>query len=124
MDQIFGGRKTFGSKKWIVFSMKYGTTVGTPPLQKKFQLGSPSTLRGFPQTVKLMYDHLAVASLDLKLPLFHAPLWGDVSATNIQGILFYDQGKGWSDPTTPAKAELREDAGLGIEWVVDTVSLF
>ncbi|HJO58225.1 MAG TPA: BamA/TamA family outer membrane protein, partial [Nitrospinaceae bacterium] len=113
-----------GHRKWIVFSMKYGTTGGTPPLQKKFQLGSPSTLRGFPQTVKLMYDYLAVASLDFKLPLFHAPLWGDVSATNIQGVLFYDQGKGWSDSNTPAKADLKEDAGLGIEWVVDTVSLF
>ena len=113
-----------GHRKWFVLSMAYGAIGGDPPLQKKFQLGSPSTLRGFPQTIKLMYDHLALASVDFKFPLFYAPFWGDVSATNIQGVLFYDQGKGWSDPNTPAKAELREDAGLGIEWVVDTVSLF
>ncbi|MCH2293877.1 MAG: outer membrane protein assembly factor, partial [SAR324 cluster bacterium] len=113
-----------GHRKWFVLSMAYGTIGGTPPLQKKFQLGSPSTLRGFPQTIKLMYDHLALASLDFKFPLFHAPFWGDVSATNIQGVLFYDQGKGWSAPLTQDKAPSREDAGFGIEWVVDTVSLF
>ena len=112
-----------GHRKWFVFSIIYGTTGGNSPLQKKFQLGSPSTLRGFPQTIKLMYDHLAVASLDFKLPLLNAPIWGDISATNIQGVLFYDQGKGWSAPSTSAKAELRKDAGLGIEWIVDTVSL-
>ncbi|MEC8271603.1 MAG: hypothetical protein VX030_04615, partial [SAR324 cluster bacterium] len=55
-----------GHRKWFVLSMAYGTIGGTPPLQKKFQLGSPSTLRGFPQTIKLMYDHLAFASLDFK----------------------------------------------------------
>ena len=113
-----------GHRKWFVLSMAYGTIGGTPPLQKKFQLGSPSTLRGFPQTIKLMYDHLALASLDFKFPLFHAPFWGDVSATNIQGVLFYDQGKGWSAPLTQDKAQSRKDAGFGIEWVVDTVSLF
>ena len=113
-----------GHRKWFVLSMAYGTIGGTPPLQKKFQLGSPSTLRGFPQTIKLMYDHLALASLDFKFPLFHAPFWGDVSATNIQGVLFYDQGKGWSAPLTQDKAPSREDAGFGIEWMVDTVSLF
>ena len=62
-----------------------------PTTAEKISVGKPSTLRGFPQTIKLMYDHLALASLDFKFPLFHAPFWGDVSATNIQGVLFYDQ---------------------------------
>ena len=113
-----------GHRKWFLFSTLFGNSSGNPPLQKKFQLGSPSTLRGFPQTIRLMYDHLAVASLDFKFPLFYAPLWGDISATNIQGVFFYDQGKGWTSPTTHSTALRRESAGLGIEWVMDTLSLF
>ena len=37
--------------------------------------------------------------------------------------LKYLKGKGWSESQIPAKARLRQDAGLGIGWMVDTVSL-
>ena len=71
-----------GHRKWFVLSMAYGTIGGTPPLQKKFQLGSPSTLSGFPQTIKLMYDHLAGVGIEwvvATVSVFPVPLTFDVA---------------------------------------------
>jgi hemolysin activation/secretion protein len=61
---------------------------------------------------------------DYKFPLVTAPLWGIVSAFKIQGTVFYDQGKLWSNNITFEKAKHRQNAGFGIEWTVDTASLF
>ncbi len=80
-------------------------------------------LRGFPQTIDLRDDRLLASRLDFKFPLEHAPLWGDISAMEIQGIVFYDQGKIWSSGVPFRQATLRKDAGIGVEWIVDTVSL-
>ena len=52
------------------------------------------------------------------------PLWGILSAFNIQGTVFYDQGKIWSEYISYEEAIHRENAGMGIEWTMDTASLF
>lgn len=113
-----------GHRKWFELDLIHAATSGETPLQKKFQLGSPTVLRGYPQQTVLSDDHLLVSRLDFKFPLITAPLWGIVSAFKIQGTIFYDQGKIWSENITFEKAKQRKNAGLGIEWTVDTASLF
>ncbi len=101
-----------------------GTTDGVTPLQKKFQLGSPEVLRGYPQTTELRDDELQAWRGDFRFPLTLKTWWADVSAYDVQGILFYDQGKIWARDESPAGRPLRQNIGVGIEWMLDTVSLF
>ena len=67
---------------------------------------------------------MLASRLDFKFPLITAPLWGTVSAFKIQGTVFYDQGRIWSENISFEKAKQRENAGMGIEWILDTASLF
>jgi len=66
---------------------------------------------------------LLASRFDYKFPLITAPLWGVVSAFKIQGTVFYDQGKIWSNGFSFEKAKHRRNAGFGIEWTLDTASL-
>ena len=100
------------------------STSGQSPLQKKFQLGGPNVLRGFPQHTDLSDDNLLASRLGLKFPLIDSPFWGIVSTFNIQGTVFFDQGKIWSDRISFKNLNYRKSAGIGIEWTLDTVSLF
>ena len=113
-----------GHRKWFKLDIIHGTTTGVTPLQKKFQLGNPAVLRGFPQQTFLSDDHMLASRLDFKFPLITAPLWGIVSAFKIQGTVFFDQGKIWSEKISFEKAKQRRNAGIGIEWSFDTASLF
>ena len=113
-----------GHRKSFDLNIIHGTTSGVTPLQKKFQLGSPAVLRGYPQQTDLSDDHMLASRLDFKFPLITAPLWGTVSAFKIQGTVFYDQGRIWSENISFEKAKQRENAGMGIEWILDTASLF
>ena len=112
-----------GHRKLFQLDITHAATTGETPLQKKFQLGGPSVLRGYPQHTILSDEHLLASRLDFKYPLITAPLWGFVSAFKIQGTVFYDQGKIWSQGDSYEKAKLRKNAGMGIEWTIDTASL-
>ena len=101
-----------------------GTTDGFTPLQKKFQLGSPEVLRGYPQTTALRDDELEAWRSDLRFPLSTQTWWSDISAYDVQGILFYDQGRIWSHGESSTDRPLRQNVGIGVEWMLDTVSLF
>ena len=113
-----------GHRKLFQLGITHAATTGETPLQKKFQLGGPDGLRGYPQHIVLSDEHLLASRLDYKYPLITSPLWGIVSAFKIQGTVFYDQGKIWSQDDSYQKAKLRKNAGMGIEWTVDTASLF
>jgi len=113
-----------GHRKSFQLDIIHGNSTGTTPLQKKFQLGSPSVLRGYPQHTVLSDERLLATRTDYKFPLVTTPLWGIVSAFKIQGTVFYDQGKMWSKNNSFEEAKHRQNAGFGIEWTVDTASLF
>ena len=113
-----------GHRKWFDLDLIHATTSGETPLQKKFQLGGPNVLRGYPQQTVLSDEHLFASRLDYKFPLITAPLWGIVSVFKIQGAVFYDQGRIWSEKISFEKAKNRKNVGMGIEWTVDTASLF
>ena len=94
--------------------MTHATTTGETPLQKKFQLGGPNVLRGYPQHTILSDEHLLASRLNYKFPLITAPLWGLVSAFKIQATVFYDQGKIWSQGISNEKAILLKNTGMVI----------
>ncbi len=119
-----GQKFHIGHRKLFQLDIIHGTTSGITPLQKKFQLGSPSVLRGYPQHTVLSDERLLASRIDYKFPLVTAPFWGIVSAYKIQGTIFYDQGKIWSKNNSYDRAKHRQNAGFGIEWTVDTASLF
>ncbi|MBF0289789.1 MAG: BamA/TamA family outer membrane protein [SAR324 cluster bacterium] len=102
----------------------YHTTYGTSPLQKKHQLGSPQVLRGYPQRTILRDDQLLASRLDYEFPLIRTPWWGNVTSLGMQGIIFFDIGKVWGNNDHFADSKQRQDAGIGIQWGIDTVALF
>ncbi len=113
-----------GHRKLFELDVIRSMTSGESPLQKKFQLGGPNVLRGFPQHTDLSDDHLLASRLGFKFPLIDSPFWGIVSTFKIQGTIFIDQGKIWSDRISFNKLKYRKSAGVGLEWTLDTVSLF
>ena len=113
-----------GHRKLIELEIIRSTTTGESPLQKKFQLGGPDVLRGFPQHTDLSDDHMLASRFGFKFPLIDSPFWGIVSTFNIQGTVFFDQGKIWSDRIPFNNLNYRKSFGIGIEWTLDTVSLF
>ena len=120
---ILGQVLHVGHRKLFKLDLIRASTTGESPLQKKFQLGGPKTLRGYPQQTALSDDKLIVSRLDFKFPLINSPFWGLVSTFKIQGTIFYDQGKIWSDEISIENVKYRKSMGVGIEWIVDTASL-
>ena len=112
-----------GFRKLFQLELTSANTDGDTPLQKKFQLGGPNVLRGYPQQTVLSNDNLFASRIDYKFPLISSPLWGFLSAFEIQGTVFYDQGKTWSKAESYKKGKLRKNTGIGIEWTLDTASL-
>ncbi|MAC44347.1 MAG: hypothetical protein CL913_10470 [Deltaproteobacteria bacterium] len=119
LTQIFktGFRSNF--KLGIVL----GNTIGNSPSQKKFSLGGPASLRGFPQTVALQQDNYFLTRLDYEFPLVTTPLWSNVSSLGLQGTIFYDQGRAWENELDIGGAKDRRNVGIGIRWGVDAASL-
>jgi len=121
---IFSQVFRVGYRKLFKLDLIRASTSGESPLQKKFQLGGPKVLRGYPQQRGLSDDKLFASRLDFKFPLIDSPFWGLVSTFQIQGNLFYDQGRIWSDDISIEDSKFRKNFGVGIEWIVDTASLF
>ncbi|GIT62630.1 MAG: hypothetical protein Ct9H300mP21_01760 [Pseudomonadota bacterium] len=113
-----------GHRKWFEFDIIHGTTSGKTPCRKNFNWEA-HLLRGYPQQTNLSDDHPLASRLDFKFPPLNTkPLWGMLSAFKIQGTVFYDQGKIWSEKISYETGKHRENAGMGIEWTLDTASLF
>jgi len=112
-----------GFRKRFIWRLFAGTTFGDSPLQKKFQLGGPQQLRGFPQHIKLRNDQILISRMDFSFPLVTLNWWGDISSLGILGSVFYDQGKTWSLSSYYSEARMHKNAGFGIEWSFDAVSL-
>ncbi len=112
-----------GFHQRFLWTWIYDTTYGTSPLQKKHQLGSPQVLRGYPQRTILRDDQLLAMRFDYEFPILTDPWWGNFSTLGMQGILFYDWGKVWGNDGSFEDAKQRQDAGIGIQWGVDTVAL-
>ena len=66
LDVAFVFFAIVGHRKLFQLDFIHGTTTGTTPLQKKFQLGSPSVLRGYPQHTVLSDERLFASRLDYK----------------------------------------------------------
>ena len=120
IGQIF----RFGHRKSFEFDIIRSSTSGNSPMQKKFQLGGPNVLRGFPQKIDLSNDHMLASRFGFKFPLINSAFWGLVSTFKIQGSIFFDQGKIWSDRVPFKNVKYKKNVGLGIEWTIDTASLF
>ncbi len=76
-----------GGKSTIVGRLLYGAAFGNLPLQERYVLGGPSTVRGLP--IGFLRDSsIAVANLEYRFPLSALiPSFEDVS-----GVLFVDAG--------------------------------
>ena len=119
LTQIFktGFRSNF---KWGIV---LGNTIGNSPSQKKFSLGGPTSLRGFPQTGALQRDNYLLTRLDYEFPLVTTPWWSNVSSLGLQGTIFFDQGRAWEDELDLGEAKDRRNVGIGIRWGIDAASL-
>ncbi len=119
LTQIF----VTGFRSNIRWEVVLGNTLGDSPSQKKYSLGGPKSLRGFPQASSLQQDNYLLTRVDYEFPLITTPLWGNVSSLGLQGTVFYDQGRGWEDELDLDEAKDRRNVGVGIRWGVDAASL-
>jgi hypothetical protein len=107
----------------IRWELVLGNTLGESPSQKKFSLGGPTSLRGFPQAGTLKQSNYLLTRLDYEFPLVTTPWWSNISSLGLQGTVFYDQGRAWGDKLQFREAEDRRSFGVGIHWGVDAASL-
>ena len=112
-----------GFRSNIRWELVLGNTLGDSPSQKKFSLGGPTSLRGFPQAGSLQQDNYLLTRVDYEFPLITTPLWGNVSSLGLQGTVFFDQGRGWGNELDLDEAKDRRNVGVGIRWGVDAASL-
>ncbi|MGA1484633.1 MAG: M1 family aminopeptidase [bacterium] len=112
-----------GFRSNIRWELVLGNTLGDSPSQKKFSLGGPTSLRGFPQAGTLQQDNYLLTRVDYEFPLITTPWWGNVSSLGLQGTVFFDQGRAWGDELDLDEAEDRRNVGVGIRWGVDAASL-
>ncbi|MGB0483535.1 MAG: M1 family aminopeptidase [bacterium] len=119
LTQIF----VTGFRSNIRWEVVLGNTLGDSPSQKKYSLGGPKSLRGFPQAGSLQQDNYLLTRVDYEFPLITTPLWGNVSSLGLQGTVFFDQGRGWGNELDLDEAEDRRNVGVGIRWGVDAASL-
>ena len=119
LTQIF----VTGFRSNIRWEVVLGNTLGDSPSQKKYSLGGPKSLRGFPQAGSLQQDNYLLTRVDYEFPLITTPLWGNVSSLGLQGTVFFDQGRGWGTELDLDEAKDRRNVGVGIRWGVDAASL-
>ncbi len=119
LTQIF----VTGFRSNIRWEVVLGNTLGDSPSQKKYSLGGPKSLRGFPQAGSLQQDNYLLTRVDYEFPLITTPLWGNVSSLGLQGTVFFDQGRGWGTELDIDEAKDRRNVGVGIRWGVDAASL-
>ena len=119
LTQIF----VTGFRSNIRWEVVLGNTLGDSPSQKKYSLGGPKSLRGFPQAGSLQQDNYLLTRVDYEFPLITTPLWGNVSSLGLQGTVFFDQGRGWGNELDLDEAKDRRNVGVGIRWGVDAASL-
>ncbi|MEK9563000.1 MAG: M1 family aminopeptidase [Deltaproteobacteria bacterium] len=119
LTQIF----VTGFRSNIRWEVVLGNTLGDSPSQKKYSLGGPKSLRGFPQAGSLQQDNYLLTKVDYEFPLITTPLWGNVSSLGLQGTVFFDQGRGWGNELDLDEAKDRRNVGVGIRWGVDAASL-
>jgi hypothetical protein len=99
-----------------------GEIDGDAPVQKKLLLGDPLVLRGYPRTVDLVFDHIAVARLDYRYVFSRAIRGRELQTRKVTGILFGDLGKGWNNGESARNQPQRQDLGAGIEIELELVN--
>lgn len=112
-----------GFRSNLSWQLILGNTLGHSPEQKKFSLGGPLSLRGFPQAAALQQENYLLSRLDYEFPLVTSPWWGNVSSLGLQGKIFFDQGRAWGNGGDWSGAQDRRNVGFGIRWGVDAASL-
>jgi hypothetical protein len=98
-----------------------GAIDGDAPVQKKFLLGDPLVLRGYPRTLALVNDQMLAARLDYRYVFLRGVYGQEVQLEKITGILFTEIGKGWDNGESPSDRRQRQDYGIGIEIELNVV---
>jgi hypothetical protein len=112
-----------GFRSSLQWRLLLSNTLGSSPDQKKFSLGGPQTLRGYPQSGDLSQENLLVSRLDYEFPLVTNPWWGNISSLGLQGTIFYDQGRAWGKNEELTDSVDRRNIGIGLRMGVDAASL-
>ncbi|MCB0283872.1 MAG: BamA/TamA family outer membrane protein [Calditrichae bacterium] len=117
--------QTFGFRERLDIRLKAGSAEGTLPVQKIYQMGGPSTLRGF-NYKSLAGDRMLLANFEYNLNprIFSTDL---LFLDELNYILFYDIGNAWfSNPLQDNKwyegfdnvkfNTLKSDIGMAITF--------
>lgn len=100
-----------------------GTSVGEPPFQKRFFLGGPELLRGYPRTGALSHDEMAAARVGYEWTFSRSVIGGTLQSRRFVGSLFVDEGRGWDRGQEYADATPRRSVGLGLRVDVNLLSV-
>ncbi len=80
------------------------------PLEQ-FGLGGRRTVRGYRQDL-LLTDNGLLASAEVRFPLYRDPALEGL----LQGIVFFDLGRGWNQQQTDPDPNTLASLGLGLQW--------
>lgn len=103
------------------FELIRGLTDGDAPIQKQHLLGDPLVMRGFPRTVGLVSDNIAVLRSEYQLVLTRGVVGSSLQTRKLTLILFADIGKGWDNDEDFDQALTRKDVGFGFE--IDLIAM-
>ena len=106
------------------FELIRGRVDGNTPLQKKHLLGGPEALRGFPRTLALVSDNVAILRSEYLLVLTRGIMGESVQTRKLTLILFADIGKGWNNDEDFDQVLTRKDIGFGFNLDLDALTVF
>ncbi|MDH5753488.1 MAG: hypothetical protein OEZ59_13845, partial [Deltaproteobacteria bacterium] len=107
----------------LLINLLRGATTGETPFQKRFFIGGPEMLRGYPRDPLLSYDEYVGMRMDYRY-IFSRKIFGSAYQTRrFTAILSSDVARGWNDGENWRKTTIRRNAGVGLEVMINVLSI-
>ncbi len=119
----FAQTVTLGSSHQITLALTRGGVEGSPPLQKRHELGGPALLRGYPRILELANEEIAAGKLDYGIVFSRETYGSAAQIRRITAFLFADVGRGWNNDETHRDRPQRQDVGVGVEVSINLLRL-
>lgn len=116
-------RFALGGSHLLLIGGTRAVTDGTPPVQLRQPLGGPLGLRGYPHSIQLTGEQLAMARLDYGYVVSRRAVGGAAQLRRVTAFVFGDVGRVWDGGETYTARPQRQDAGIGVELLTNLMRL-
>ncbi len=116
-------RLHLGHRNLVILALQRSGSADQVPLQKRHPMGGPTLLRGYPRILELANEEVAGVRLDYGLVLTRDELGTALQIRRMTLFLFADGARGWNNDEHHDSRVQRQDAGIGMEWLVNILRL-